>query len=122
MITWENEPWLKWQHIKGTMVYHKGRVVIMGGTGLHTEGIGYDDHPYTEWLNQNGVYNEQFNVYGTWVPGVHLPLTIEEASAITDGKNIYVFGIFFNSNLYVRTVAEIHNSIYHRVPSSQFVY
>ena len=92
MIKWENEPWLKWQHIKGTMVYHKGRVVIMGGTGLHTEGIGYDDHPYTEWLNQNGVYNEEFKNYGVWVAGVHLPLTLEEASAISDTKNIYVFG------------------------------
>merc|ERR1712150_100826 len=90
MLTWESEPWLKWQHIKGMMVYHKGRVVMMGGTGLRSES--YEDHQYVEWLNQNGQYNETDKTYGTWSQGVSLPLTLEEASTITDGTYIYVFG------------------------------
>jgi len=90
MVTWESEPWLNWQHIKGTMIYHKGRVVIMGGTGLREES--YEDHPYVEWLNQNGIYNSTDKTYGTWSAGVHLPYTLEEASAVSDGTYAYIFG------------------------------
>ena len=93
MVTWESEPWLNWQHIKGTMIYHKGRVVIMGGTGLREES--YEDHPYVEWLNQNGIYNSTDKTYGTWSAGVHLPYTLEEASAVSDGTYAYIFGMYY---------------------------
>ena len=96
MKTWEVEPWLKWQHIKGMMVYHAGRVVIMGGTGLRSES--YEDHQFVEWFSQNGVYNETDKTYGTWVQGVSLPITLEEASTVTDGTYIYVFGIIYQSS------------------------
>ena len=92
MTKWESEPWLRNQHIKGTMVYHKGRLVIMAGTGLSSES--YEDHPFVEWLNQNGVYNSSDKTYGTWVRGEKLPITLEEVSSITDGESIYVFGMF----------------------------
>lgn len=98
MITWESEPWLKYQHIKGTMAYHEGRVVIMGGTGLQQES--YEDHTYVEWLNQNGVLNSTDKTYGTWIEGVNLPITLEEASAISDGYYLYIFG---------KTILKINN-------------
>ena len=59
MVVWEREPWLRFTHIKATMKYHKGYVVIMGGTGLSNDGniLAYNDHPYVEFLSQNGQYN-----------------------------------------------------------------
>lgn len=90
MITWEPEPWLKWQHIKGTMTYHKGRVVIMGGTGLNSES--FIDHPYVEWFNQNGVYNDTDQTFGTWSAGTSLPLSIEETTSISVDGFLYIFG------------------------------
>ena len=58
------------------------------------------DHPYVEWLNQNGVYNSSDKTFGTWVRGEKLPITLEEVSSITDGDSIYVFGTNSNKNIY----------------------
>ena len=57
------------------------------------------DHPYVEWLNQNGVYNSSDKTFGTWVRGEKLPITLEEVSSITDGDSIYVFGKHKTKNL-----------------------
>jgi hypothetical protein len=100
MVVWEREPWLRFTHIKATMKYHKGYVVIMGGTGLSNDGniLAYNDHPYVEFLSQNGQYNTTDGTFGTWIQGVSLPLTLEEMTSVTDGEHLYVFGGLHYSN------------------------
>ena len=39
-MKWEQEPQLQTQHLKSSLVYHKGRLNIIGGTGNFANSDG----------------------------------------------------------------------------------
>ena len=91
-MNWEREPKLAHRHIKGAMVHHKGRLVMIGGTGEKNGGdFSQNGSPEVEWLNQNLVINEDGSS-GQWRNGKDYPLRVESHTISTTIDNIYVIG------------------------------
>ena len=122
-MKWEQEPQLQTQHLKSSLVYHKGRLNIIGGTGnfansdglvmksfflIKTRRSGGEQHCWNiifrqesinsvEWLNQNNVQGEADNgaiTYGEWRFAAHFyPIPIEQTSTVATDDYLYVFGM-----------------------------
>ena len=121
-MRWNREANLKYKHIKGAMKQHKGRLVILGGTGREYNHDRWDisywkfitkfspsDTNRLEWLSQDGKPSPQLcdpefdpdcpeqhkGARGRWLDGVRYPLKTETHSMITTNDYLYVFGEFF---------------------------
>jgi len=80
---WSREPNLNERHIKGAMVQHKGRLVILGGTGTDRNHDSPSDTNKLEWLDQSA---------GKWRFGQQYPLKTEGHSMVSAEDYLYVFG------------------------------
>ena len=104
-MNWQKEPMLRTQHLHGSMIQHKGRLIIIGGNGdwQNQDGLVFfvnavaatifrqDSIDSVEFLNQNGILAPD-NTFGEWTFGTRYPIYVEETSILSTGDFLYVFG------------------------------